>query len=154
VQAALVLDPVALELWREGWEDGGDPILAAWHGVHAGGGDPEEARSAVEGAIADGGARQAFLAGLLAQSVGEHEAAISAFEVADRARMSIDVFSPDWAVRTRSWLARARSYEALGDSVSARSYYSRFAEAWREADPEVAHLREEATAAMNRLRVR
>ena len=58
----------------------------------------------------------------------------------------------DFGLPSLSYLHRARSYEALGLTQTARRYYRQFVDIWREAEPDLRHYADEAQSGLERLR--
>lgn len=63
-----------------------------------------------------------------------------------------DPMGYDFGLLSLSYLHRARSYEALGQTVRARIYYQRFADIWSEAEPDLQHYALEAQSRLDQLR--
>ena len=108
-----------------------------------------------------------FLMGHVAQTIGLDSLALTYYERMDplRSQPRLSSLIPssvlpyailkldgDWGLLSLSYLERAQSYEALGDSTRAIEYYERFLEIWRDAEPDLQHYNEEARRGLTRLR--
>ena len=86
------------------------------------------------------------------EELGDARAAVANYEVLDPTRFSqmgrIDVTLP---LHARSFLARGRLYEQLGEKAKATESYRRFLEMWKDADPSLDVQRQEARAGLARL---
>ena len=58
----------------------------------------------------------------------------------------------DFGLLSLSYLHRARSYDALGETESARRYYRQFVDIWKEAEPDLRHYAAEARSRLEQLR--
>jgi serine/threonine-protein kinase len=101
------------------------------------------------------GLRMVGRAEALAQ-LGETRRALATYAVLDPARfLDVGGFGdPGYAVYARSWLARARLHEQVGERERALAAYQRFLTWWSGADAAYDAERREAQAAVARLRDR
>jgi tetratricopeptide (TPR) repeat protein len=86
------------------------------------------------------------------EELGDARRAVANYEILEPTRFSpmgrIDVMLPLYA---RSFLARGRLYEQLGEREKAVKAYTTFLEHWRDADPVLEPQRQEARAGLARL---
>jgi tetratricopeptide (TPR) repeat protein len=120
-------------------------------------GRPEEAIAAMEGirgdifyqfAMAspyDGLVRERYERGVLLQQLGRYEEAIGWLAHLGEVGTSEVAFVPAATLRL------AEIHEALGQAEAAAGHYARFIEMWRDADPELQPIVEEARANLQRL---
>jgi len=66
-------------------------------------------------------------------------------------RLSLEVMGYNFGLLSLSYLHRARSYEELGETQSARRYYRQFVDIWKEAEPELQHYADEARKGLERI---
>ena len=77
------------------------------------------------------------------------------YAVPPRGRIGVrglDSMGYDFGLLSLSYLHRARSYEALGETERARSYYRMFVDIWNQAEPELQHYADEALSRLDQLR--
>jgi tetratricopeptide (TPR) repeat protein len=85
--------------------------------------------------------------------LGDPRGALAMYEVLDPRRFTeFGLVDPGPALYARSFLARGRLYEELGDRARAVAAYDRFLALWKDADPELDGQRREAREALARLR--
>jgi tetratricopeptide (TPR) repeat protein len=69
-------------------------------------------------------------------ALGDTRRALTMYEALAPTRfVSASPVEPGWALYTRSFLARGRLYEELGEKAKAQQAYTRFIELWKDADP-------------------
>lgn len=61
-------------------------------------------------------------------------------------------FPPDWILLAPTYLRRAEIYEKLGQSEEAHEHYRRFIVLWKDCDPELRPIVEQAQRNLTRLR--
>jgi tetratricopeptide (TPR) repeat protein len=88
------------------------------------------------------------------QRVGDLRRALQLYEVLDPTRFTTigGAGDPGLALYPRSFLARGRLYEQLGEREKAAAAYSRFLELWKAADPSLQPQLREARAGLGRVR--
>jgi serine/threonine-protein kinase len=102
--------------------------------------------------IGNGGIRVLARAQLLAE-VGETRRAAETYEALDLRRLTQQTFlMPGLAVWARSFAARARLWEQVGERDRAIAAYDRFADLWQDADPALQPQVRAAREAAARLR--
>ena len=83
--------------------------------------------------------------------LGDARRAVAMYEVLDPKRFGDPTpADPGLALYARSFLARARLYEQLGQRDSAAAAYQRFVSWWRDADPSLQAQVRDAQAALRR----
>jgi tetratricopeptide (TPR) repeat protein len=93
-------------------------------------------------------ARAEVLAGL-----GDARRALGMYDVLDPTRFAAaGPLDLSWALYPRSFLARGRLYEQLGERESAAAAYTRFVELWKDADPALQPQLREAREGLGRVR--
>jgi tetratricopeptide (TPR) repeat protein len=98
------------------------------------------------------GLRTMARAEVLAQ-LGDLRAAVGNYEALDPARFNSNFpVEPGYTVYIRSFAARARLYEQLGDPEKARAAYEKYLALWPTDDPVTAREHAEVRAALARLR--
>jgi tetratricopeptide (TPR) repeat protein len=96
--------------------------------------------------------RWAARAAVLAE-LGDARGALATYEVLDPTRFSESgPMDPGWAVYARTFLARGRLYEQLGERAKAAAAYERFLTLWKDADPALQPQLREARAGLARVR--
>lgn len=152
VLLALVGDPVGRRRWFEGWEPD-DPLVRGWLELEGSEEAAREALSTVLELYSDGfpNRRDTYLVGVLAIRLGQHQSALATFDHIDRHRVNPDRLSPSWALLTRSFLQRGRTFEALNDPEAAIAAYQGFVDRWEGSDPVLHDELDEARAAIVRL---
>ncbi|MFQ5889167.1 MAG: protein kinase [Gemmatimonadota bacterium] len=155
IAPALLLDAAALEEWTSRL----DTVPVAWQAYRLSERDPRSANAALDLALTaleeevDGDrSREYYVIGVTAQHLDRHQVAIRTLERLDAWPIALEVLDGAWGLLSLSYLQRARSYEALGDTTSAVRFYERFVEAWSEAEPAQRPLVGEAREALRRLR--
>jgi tetratricopeptide (TPR) repeat protein len=150
---SLVLDAEARRGWFEGWETT-SPLWKEFLRVES---DPDSTRAwlerAGEAAMQDDreGGHTAYLLGALAQQSGADSLAIRLFGKLDSWPMAVGRADLGWGLLSLSHYRRAKSCERTGDIAEAIRHYRRFEELWRDAEPAVRPLLEEARTARERL---
>jgi tetratricopeptide (TPR) repeat protein len=149
---ALFIDQVEMAAWFSGW-DPANPTLA---GILAVSSDSATAGRLFESSLRELGEERpsplrAYLLGVLAQSMGQHQRAIELFDHIDTWPLRLGTMDMGWGLLSLSRLLRAQSYEALGNMAEARLQYERFVELWETADPELQRFATEAGDALSRL---
>ncbi|MFQ5679590.1 MAG: protein kinase [Gemmatimonadota bacterium] len=154
VGAALVRDDSLLHDWFGGW----GPRAPVWEAYLKLETDPAGAGRSLDRAVEalgdgyeNGRAGDFYLLGLLAHRLGRHSLAITLLSQLDAWPFAIDSSDPGWGLRTLSYLRRAQSYDALGDTAAAIRQYDRFETLWAEAEPALQPLVSEARASRARL---
>ncbi len=142
---ALALDGEVVREWISGWAE----VPPIWAGLAVAEADPESAREFLyerlePSVIEELSPVTAYLAGRLAQRVGEHELALQLYERLRLSALDLEVATVTWGLSSLSHLLSARSLAALGDSEAAGQHSSIFLERWKEADPALADYVEEA----------
>ena len=84
-------------------------------------------------------------------SLGDLRGAIAMYEVLDP-RLFAGPNDPSWPLWPRSFLARGRLYEELGERERAAESYERFLSMWQDADPALEPQLREARAGLERVR--
>lgn len=88
-----------------------------------------------------------------AAGIGDARKAVALYEAVDPSRFAdINVGEPGYAMYVRSFLARARLYEQLGETDKAIKAYEEFATRWKDADAPLQGQVREARSAAARLR--
>jgi tetratricopeptide (TPR) repeat protein len=86
-------------------------------------------------------------------ALGDARRALAMYEVLDPARLSSQgPIDPGFPLYARSFLARGRLYEELGERAKAAEAYQRFLTMWKDADPEFQPQLREARAGLARAR--
>lgn len=154
IQPGLALRPELREDWFAGWSAAGEDIPPVWQGLLATAvTSPQTATSEEMTAVKlldevlvalENGARpdatSYYLAGILAQEVGQHSKAVQQFARVEACPLRIGRVDLGWGLRSLSRLHRARSLAALGDSAGASEALAGFATLWTHAEPAVADL--------------
>jgi tetratricopeptide (TPR) repeat protein/TolB-like protein len=110
---------------------------------------PDSMRAATSGMNA---ARWVARAEVLA-ALGDAPRALAMYEVLDPRRFGdVSVFDPALVLWARSYLARGRLYEQLGQRPQAAAAYDRFVTLWKDADPSLQPQVREARAGLARVR--
>ncbi|HEX6058817.1 MAG TPA: serine/threonine-protein kinase [Gemmatimonadaceae bacterium] len=87
------------------------------------------------------------------QSLGDLRGALAMYEALDPRRFSIfGQTDPSWPYWPRSFLARGRLHEELGERERAAEAYERFLDLWKEADPALEPQKREAREGLERVR--
>jgi len=85
--------------------------------------------------------------------LGDLRGALATYEAISPARYSVfGLPDPRWPLYTRSFLARAKLYEELGERDKAETAYQRFLDMWKDADPRLEPQLQEARDGLSRLR--
>ena len=87
-------------------------------------------------------------------ALGDPRRAVAMYEVLDPTRLNGDggLFDPGLTLYARSFAARARLYETLGERDKAAAAYERFIALWQNADPAFQSQVRDARAALGRVR--
>jgi tetratricopeptide (TPR) repeat protein len=86
-------------------------------------------------------------------ALGDAPRALANYEVLDPRRFGdVSVFDPALVLWARSFLARGRLYEQLGQRPQAAAAYERFITLWKDADPTLQPQVREARAGLARVR--
>ena len=89
----------------------------------------------------------------LLTELGDLRGAIATYEGISTSRYSIfGLPDPRWPLHSRSFLARAKLYEEIGERDKAIASYERFLELWKNADPRLDPQLKEARDGLLRLR--
>ena len=111
-------------------------------------GDTARARAA-----GPGGALGPYIEAEILESLGDLKGAVATYEAMRPDRyLAFGVPDPRWPLYARSFLARGRLYEQLGDRTKADSAYSRFLQNWNEADPRLEPQLRAAREGLTRVR--
>ncbi len=86
--------------------------------------------------------------------LGDLRGAVDTWDAIRPTNFQINIAEPGGALYARSWLARGRVYEELGDTDAAIRAYDQFITWWGEADPSLQEELREAQGAVQRLRDR
>ncbi len=154
---ALSRDRAARSTWFDGWEEEGLLVPDVWRGLMAAdGGDEETARRLLQRFLLNQlgeRSRQAdhFLAGVLAEAVGDDTIALAAFSKVVECPSSIGVTDSGWGLRSQSLYRAARAADRLGRSAVSAELYRGALELWWDAEPELAAAVDTATDALTRL---
>lgn len=105
------------------------------------------AARSLDQAVAQLNGRPSYLLANVAQALGRDSLALDLFARMDTSNH----WMAGWGLLSLSYLQRARSYEALGDTARAEEYYERFVTVWRDAEPDLQHYADEARGALERL---
>ncbi|MDQ3698114.1 MAG: protein kinase [Gemmatimonadota bacterium] len=104
-------------------------------------------------AIAVRGGLDAYVEAEVLTAVGDARGAIATYEGIRPERYQVMVLpDPRWPLYARSFLARGRLYEQLGEPERAVAAYTRFLELWKEADPRLQPQLRDAREGLARLR--
>jgi len=154
---ALSRDRAVRAAWFDGWEREGLPVPDVWRGLAAAAdGDEETARLLLKrillGQVGER-TRQAdhFLAGVLAEALGDDSVALTAFSLAAGCPASIGRRDSGWGLRSQSLYRAARAADRLGRDATAASMYRSVLDLWWDAEPELAAAVDTATNALTRL---
>jgi serine/threonine-protein kinase len=110
---------------------------------------PDSVRAATSGINAP---RWVVRAEVLA-ALGDTRRALAMYEVIDPKRFpDLSIFDPSPVLWARSYLARGRLYEQLGQRAEAAAAYERFATLWKDADSALQPQLREAQAGLARVR--
>jgi tetratricopeptide (TPR) repeat protein len=86
-------------------------------------------------------------------ALGDARRALTMYEALEPARFgSQSLLDPAFPLYARSFLARGRLYEELGERARAAAAYERFLTLWKDADPEFQPQLREARAGLTRVR--
>ena len=97
------------------------------------------------------GLRTALRAEVLAD-LGDAAGAVAQYEAMHPSRFATSLIDPGHAVYVRTFAARARLYEQLGEREKAIAAWTEFLRRWEKGDAETEAARREARAALQRLR--
>jgi tetratricopeptide (TPR) repeat protein len=87
------------------------------------------------------------------EALGDARRALAMYELLDPTRFGWNgPTEPGWPLFTRSFLARGRLYEQLGEREKAAAAYAHFLELWKEADPALQPQLREAREGLARVR--
>jgi tetratricopeptide (TPR) repeat protein len=145
IQTALALDDELLEWLVADLED----IPDIWSGFVTARSNPEQAsrhlrRFVTQLDTVEVDWQKVYLAGSLAQRVGEDSLALDLFRLMNRRPPWVARDDDRWGIRSLSYLLVARSQMAVGDTASAIENYTEFLRLWENADPELQGYVEEA----------
>ncbi|HSM07411.1 MAG TPA: hypothetical protein VLA33_00155 [Gemmatimonadota bacterium] len=147
----LAMNPDVRRRWFSGWEAAGLEVPVLWRGFLAADsaagteGDLPEVGRALDAELArlrtaeTTSAENHFLAGLLAQITGRHEAAVDQLKQIESCPLSLHALSEGWGLRTMARWYRARSSEALGNRASASEAMAAYSAYRRTGSTEVPH---------------
>jgi hypothetical protein len=135
IAAALMAEPEAMASWDRSVTIT-DPL---WRALVLSTTDSSETRRylqrSMEGAPGPWSeATLSYLQAIVAGRLGDHRLAIARFSRIDSLPLLTESMDTGWGFRSLSLLRRAESWEALGDTAQARSYYDAFARWWASAD--------------------
>jgi tRNA A-37 threonylcarbamoyl transferase component Bud32/tetratricopeptide (TPR) repeat protein len=152
IAVGLAFDHAAMDHWLEGL-DLDSPL---WLALVVSETDPTRARGYLQSSleteiIGFSEAAKSFLHGLIAQRTSDNRMAVQQYSRLDSLPLSLTGFEPGWGLRSRSYLLRAESYEAMGDTTMALEYYQRFTDVWADCDSLGEPLLRSAEAAAKRL---
>jgi TolB-like protein/tetratricopeptide (TPR) repeat protein len=85
-------------------------------------------------------------------ALGEHRRALREYETLDTVRLQLADWEPAHLWRVMAFAERAALHEQLGERTQAIALYEKFAEAWKDADPEFQPVVRRAREAAARLR--
>ncbi len=97
------------------------------------------------------GMRTALRAELLAE-LGDVREAAAQYDAIHPSRFNTTIVDPGFAVYVRTFAARARLYEQLGERDKAMSAWEEFLRRWKDGDSNTEPARREARAALQRLK--
>jgi serine/threonine protein kinase/tetratricopeptide (TPR) repeat protein len=99
------------------------------------------------------GQLSAYVEAQILTELGDLRGALATYEGMSTHRYSVfGMPDPRWPLYTRSFLARGKLYEAVGERDKAIEAYERFLAIWKNADPRLEPQRREAREAVARLR--
>lgn len=157
INPAVLLAPEVQRAWFREMEAQDIDLPLPWRGLLAVDEDPRAAEQYLEqisdslAASADPNPTDLYFAGILAERLGRHTLAVDHFARFEACPFAVNDFDPNWGLRSLALLHRARSLEMLGRRTDAARAYREFADAWREADPDLQQLVSEARAVADRL---
>jgi len=157
IRPAVALDPTMTALWFSEWDDLEENRAPVWKALLAVNDQPDSAAVWLGEAVERlermyrSFPTDYFLHGLVAQSLGDDEAAADLFGRMQECPLSVTSMDVGWGLTTLARLYRGRSLEALGRNEEAALEFASVAERWADSGSELAGAVAEAEEGAARL---